>query len=134
MAAPEAAFPAHVLARWREEPEVRVETSRGPDAPVHRTIIWIVVDDAGRALIRSVRGSTARWYREAISTGEGAIHARAERVPVAFEPAADAERVEACSAQLRRKYAGDPSVVPMLKDEILDTTLELRPLGGEPGS
>jgi hypothetical protein len=129
----EAEFPADVLARWREEPEVRVETSRGPDAPVHRVVIWIVVDDAGRAFVRSVRGPTARWYREATATGHGAIHARTERVPVAFEPARDAERVESCSAELERKYAGDPSVVPMLRKEILDTTLELRPLDGQTG-
>jgi hypothetical protein len=129
----EAAFPAEVLARWREEPEVRVETSRGPDAPVHRTIIWIVVDDAGRTLIRSVRGSKARWYREAMATGQGAIHTRNERVPVAFEPARDADRVESCSSELERKYAGDPGVVPMLKSDILDTTLELRPFGAETG-
>ena len=132
--ASEAGFPADVLARWREEPEVRVETSRGPDTPVHRTTIWIVVDDAGRALIRSVDGSTARWYREATATGQGAIHTRAGRVAVAFEPAGGAERVESCSAELQRKYAGDPAVVPMLKNEILDTTLELRPISDETGS
>lgn len=132
--ASEVGFPADVLARWREEPEVRVETSRGPDAPVHRTIIWIVVDGAGRALIRSVDGSKARWYREATATGQGAIHTRTERVPVAFEPAHDADRIESCSAELERKYAGDPSVVPMLRREILDTTLELRPPAGRTGS
>ncbi len=132
--ASESRFPAEVLAQWREAPVVRVETSRGPDAPVHRTTIWIVVDDAGRALIRSVDGSTARWYREATGTGQGAIHARKERVPVAFEPAGDADRVASCSAELERKYGGDPSVVPMLKSEILDTTLELRPIGVETGS
>lgn len=123
----DAAFPADVLASWRDEPEVRVETSAAPGAEVHRVIIWIVVDDAGRALIRSVRGATGRWYREAIATGRGAILARGERVEVAFEPAHDAERVDSCSAELARKYAGDPSTASMLRDDVLDTTLELRP-------
>lgn len=132
--ADEAAFPADVLARWRDAPEVRVETSRGADGPVHRTIVWIVVDDADRALIRSVRASTARWYREATATGQGAIYRGTERIPVAFEPARDADRIESCSAEIQRKYGGDPSVDSMLKNEILDTTLELRPLGGQTGS
>lgn len=127
--AAESAFPADVLASWRDEPEVRVETSLGPGAKVHRVIIWIVVDDAGRAFVRSVRGATGRWYREATATGHGAILTGTERVEVAFEPARDAERVESCSAALARKYAGDPAVVPMLRNEVLDTTLELRPLG-----
>lgn len=125
----EATFPADVLARWREEPEVRVETSLGPDAQVHRVIIWIVVDDAGRPFVRSVRGATGRWYREATATGQGAILTRTDRVPVAFEPASDAERVESCSAALASKYTGDPAVVPMLRNEVLGTTLQLRPRG-----
>lgn len=46
-------FTSDVLDAWRERREVEVETAAGPDAPEHRTIIWIVVDEAGRALIRS---------------------------------------------------------------------------------
>lgn len=123
----EATFPADVLARWRDEPEVRVETSLGPNAQVHRVIIWIVVDNAGRPFVRSVRGASGRWYREAIATGRGAIVARGERVEVAFDPARDEERIGSCSAELARKYAGDPATAPMLRDEVLDTTLELTP-------
>jgi hypothetical protein len=122
-------FPAEVLDRWRDEPEVRVETSAGPDAPVHRTIVWIVVDDAGRPFVRSVRGASGRWYREAIATGRGGIVARGDRVEVAFEPARDEERIGSCSAELARKYAGDPGTAPMLQSGVLDTTLELRPPG-----
>ena len=47
-------FAPDVLGRFRDEEEVRIETSRGPDAPTHRTIIWIVVDDRDRVLVRSV--------------------------------------------------------------------------------
>ena len=123
-----ATFPDHVLERWRDEREVRVETSAQVDAPAHRTIIWIVVDDAGRAFVRSYRDATARWYREAIATRQGAIVSGGDRVPVRFESAADEGRIAACSGELARKYARDPATPAMLRDEVLDTTLELRPI------
>ncbi len=119
-------FAADVLDQWRREREVLVETSAGPDALVHRTIIWIVVGPDGRVLVRSYRGPTARWYREATTAGRGAIVTGGEPIEVVFEPATDADRVAACSAELARKYAGDPATAKMLRDEVLDTTLELR--------
>jgi len=33
-----------------------------------------------------------------------------------------------CSGELARKYAGDPATAAILRDEVLDTTLELRPI------
>jgi len=123
-------FTSEVLDGWRHEREVvEVETAAGPDAPEHRTIIWIVVDEAGRALIRSYRGRTARWYREALATGAGAILRGDERTEVSFERADDPARIAACSAELARKYAGDPATPKMVAHEVLDTTLELMPSG-----
>ena len=122
----DAAFPAHVLDRWRTEREVVVETAAEEGEP-RRTIIWIVVDGAGRALIRSWRGARAKWYREAVAAGRGAIVIGDDRVPVTFEIATDPERIAACSAALEAKYAGDRSTPGMVRDEILDTTLEVRP-------
>lgn len=119
-------FDPDILDGWRTQREVQVETFAGPDAPVHRTIIWIVVDPDGRVLVRSYRGPTARWYREATTAGRGAIVTGGEPIGVVFEPARDADRVAACSAELARKYAGDPATARMLRDEVLDTTLELR--------
>ena len=111
-----ATFPDHVLERWRDEREVRVETSAQVDAPAHRTI--------------SYRGATARWYREAIATHpSGRDRQRRDRVPVRFESVADEGRIAACSGELARKYAGDLATAAMLRDEVLDTTLELRPIG-----
>ena len=50
-----------------------------------------------------------------------------EVVPVDVEHARDADRIRACSAELERKYAGDPATPAMVRDDVLDTTLELRP-------
>ncbi|CAN5334739.1 hypothetical protein BH24CHL10_BH24CHL10_02130 [soil metagenome] len=122
----EPAFDADTLARLRDEQEVRIET-RGPEDEVHRTIIWVVVDAADRVLIRSYRGAGARWYREAVGTGTAELVIDEMTIKVRIEHAADPERVTACSAELERKYAGDPATPAMVADEVLETTLELLP-------
>jgi hypothetical protein len=120
-------FNTDLLERLRQEIEVRIETRPAADAPAHRAIIWVVVDDADRVLVRSYRGATARWYREATSGTPVAMVIGDEVVPVAVEIARDDDRVRACSAELERKYAGDPATPAMVRGEVLDTTLELHP-------
>ena len=105
--------------------EVEIET-RALDGTVHRTIIWVVVDD-GRVHVRSVRGAIARWYREALAHPDVALHVDGRRIPFRAVPAADAASVEACSVGLRRKYRRSYSLRSMLRPEILDTTLRLDP-------
>jgi len=122
----EPAFDAASLARLRDEREVRIET-RGTNGGVHRTIIWVVVDASDRVLIRSYRGAGARWYREATAASAAALVIGASTIPVRLEPATDPERLAACSAELERKYAGDPATPAMVRDEVLDTTIELHP-------
>lgn len=122
-----ARFDAAWLDRLRDAVEIDLET-QGPDGTPHRATVWITVDEAGRALVRSWRGRTARWYREATSGRPVALLAGGERLPIVAERATDEERIGACSAGLERKYAGDPAVASMVRDEVLDTTLELRRL------
>ena len=121
-------FDAATLDRLRRERRVRIETRRHQGGPVHRTIIWIVVDDAGRALIRSWRGAGARWYREATGGQATALIVGRDVVPVTVVRASDAERVASCSRELEAKYAGDPATKQMVADEVLDTTLEVIPV------
>jgi hypothetical protein len=123
----EPAFGADLLERLRHEIEVDIETRATADAPPHRTIIWVVVDAQDRVLIRSYRGPGARWYREATSGTPTALVVDGQLVPVAVENVRDEERIRACSAELERKYAGDPATPAMVRDEVLDTTLELHP-------
>ena len=123
----EPAFCAELLERLRHEIEVEIETRPAADAPPHRTIIWVVVDAQDRVLIRSYRGAGARWYLEATTGTATALVVGDEVVPVSVELARDAERIRACSAELERKYAGDPATPAMVRDEVLDTTLELHP-------
>lgn len=108
---------------------VRIETSAGAGQPVHRAIIWIVVDEVGRVLVRSWLGERGRWYRELRANPIGALHVDGRRVPVRAELAEDPERVEACSRALGEKYASARgSLREMLLDEALQATLELHPV------
>ena len=57
-----------------------------------------------------------------------AVASPSHRVPFIAEPADDPERIEACSEGLREKYAtARGSLAEMLLDEVLPTTLELKP-------
>jgi hypothetical protein len=107
--------------------EVRIETSRAEGAPVHRTIIWVVVDERDRVLIRTYGGSGSRWYREALSSGRCRLLVEGRAVEFGVEVADDPERIAACSAALADKYRGDASTPAMLRDEVLGTTLQLHP-------
>lgn len=120
------AFEPGVLDLIRTEAEVGIVTSRAPGSTEHRTIIWIVVDDAGRVLVRSVRGTRGRWYRECLANPECAILVAGQEVATTAVPAEDPERIEACSRALRAKYARwRASLEAMLVDDVLETTLEL---------
>ena len=123
----EPAFIAEILDRLRHEIEVDIETRRSADAAPHRTVIWVVVDPVDRVLVRSYRGQGARWYREALAGTATALIVDGTDLPVQVVDAADPERVASCSAELLSKYAGDPAARAMVRDEVLGTTLELRP-------
>jgi hypothetical protein len=118
-------FSTEDLALLDRTEEVEIET-RAPDGPVHRTTIWIVVDD-GDAFIRSVRGADARWYREAIANPAVAVHVAGRRLTATASPATDPDSIDRASAALERTYAADPAVRTMVRPDVLDTTLRLEP-------
>jgi hypothetical protein len=121
-------FEAGQLEAMRAARTIRIETSRGPDRPVHETIIWVVVDEGDRVFVRSEFGERGRWYRELLANPAGAVHVGSMRIPVRAERAADPDRVAACSRGLSAKYrTSRGSLAMMLRDEILESTLELRP-------
>ena len=113
--------------------EIDVETSAGPGADVHRTTIWVIVDE-DEVLVRSWRGVTARWYREALANPAVAIHVDGRRFAARAVPARDPASIARASAGLERKYAGDPATASMVRDEIVETTLRLEPAASEPAA
>ena len=106
--------------------EVDIETRHGEDAPIHRTTIWAVVDD-GEVYVRSLRGTSGRWYRELTAEPEAVVHAGGDSFPVRAVQAADPESVQRASDALRRKYSDSRSHDSMLASDILDTTVRLEP-------
>jgi len=113
------------LALLAETKEIEIETAM-PGGPAHRVIIWVVVD-GDDAFIRSYRGATARWYREAVANPTVMIHADDVALPARAVPAVDAASIRRTSDALVRKYTGRGGLEPMLGPDVLDTTLRLLP-------
>jgi hypothetical protein len=106
--------------------EVGIETRRGEGAPVHRTTIWAVVD-GGDVYVRSLKGSSGRWYRELMSDPAAVLHVEDDAFPVQAVRATDPDSIERASDALRRKYGDSRSLDSMLEADILDTTVRLEP-------
>ena len=117
-------LPPDAVALLEATEEIEIETRAEAGSPVHRTIIWVVTDGPD-AFIRSVRGSTARWFREAQVRPEVVLHVADRQIPAVAVRAADAQSIARTSAALERKYAGDPDMPPMLLPETFETTLRL---------
>ena len=118
-------FPQSDLAALAAAEEIEIET-HAAEGTVHRTIVWPVVRD-GVVYVRSYKGPTGRWYREALADPAVALHVDGRRLPGMVLPAADETSVEACSAALRDKYPVSYSLSAMLVDEVLPTTLRVVP-------
>jgi hypothetical protein len=121
-------FDPETLNLLDETQEVRIETRRDQDSPVHHTIIWVVVVD-GEVFVRSVRGPKGRWYREISGNPAGALHAGDRRIPVRAAPATDTPTTQAVSEAIRSKYERDwpGPTAAMLRADVLPTTLKLSP-------
>ena len=105
--------------------EVEIETRRGADASVHRTIIWAVVGD-GQVYVRSLKGEAGRWYRELIANPEAILHVEGNAVYVrAVRPRTPSPW--RATEGFRRKYGDSPYLDTMIRDEIAPTTVRLEP-------
>jgi hypothetical protein len=114
-----------VLDRVRE---VRIETSSADGTRSHRTIIWIVrVGD--RPFIRSVRGTSGRWYREALQRPDVVLHAEGTALTVTAVVANDPDTVDQVNEAFRAKYGkrSPGSTASMLQPHTLETTIRLEP-------
>jgi hypothetical protein len=124
--APAMPFAPADLAALEAAEEIRIETRAAADAPVPRTIIWAVTDGPD-AFIRSVNGTSARWYREAIAHPELTVHAGATILQARAVPATDPDSIARTSAALVTKYTGIDGLKEMLVPDVFDATLRLEP-------
>ena len=124
--APAMPFAPADLAALHAAEEIRIETRAAADAPVHRTIIWVVTDGPD-AFIRSVRGTSARWYREATAHPELTVRAGGTVLEARAVPATDEASIARFNAALTAKYTGIDGFEPMLVPDTFDATLRLEP-------
>lgn len=107
--------------------EVQVSARRADGSPAAARTIWIV-DTGGRLFVRSTNGRTAAWFRSAIASGLGVIHAGGRSFDVTFTEAADSD-LAAVGAAYRRKYGRYASIVDHLEEPgPRSATLELHPV------
>ncbi|MEO5884253.1 MAG: nitroreductase/quinone reductase family protein [Candidatus Limnocylindrales bacterium] len=116
-------YSQHELDLIERTEEVEIETS-GDDGATHRTIIWAVVD-GDSVFVRSYRGPTARWYREALANPTVALHVDGRRMPATAVPAGDLDDIQRTSDGLLRKYPNDPATPRMVRPDVLDLTFRL---------
>lgn len=113
---------------WKiaESDEVEIETRRDQQSPAHRTIIWIVPAKDG-VYIRSVKGTSGRWYKEALANPRVTIHRGRERVAARAEQEKNPKRIEEVSAAYKEKYyeRWPDETDSMLRKAVLPTTLRL---------
>ena len=118
-------FPDLLLERIGVAKEVDIET-RSREGKVHRVTIWIVVVD-GAPYVRSVRGTSGRWYRELTERNEGALRVGSRRVPVRASRVRDPKTIDEVSAAFWRKYPKSAPLFSMLRLVTLETTTKLEP-------
>jgi hypothetical protein len=118
-------FATDDLRRLAADEEVEIET-QAPDGPVHRTIIWVVVDD-GDVLVRSVRGESGRWFKEAKANPAVAIHSGGRRLAATAVPATDPDSIDRVNAALTAKYLGIEGYDSMFEPGVLSANYRLEP-------
>ncbi|MEO8272620.1 MAG: DUF2255 family protein [Chloroflexota bacterium] len=113
------------LAALAAAEEIEIET-RAADGTIHRAIVWPLVRD-GVAYLRSFKGPSGRWYREALADPSVSVLVDGRRLAARAEHAPDPASVEACSKALAEKYAASYSLAAMLAPAVLPTTVRLEP-------
>jgi hypothetical protein len=116
-------FDADILSELRDIREVAIRTEKHPKNAV---VIWVVVAD-DQLLVRSVRGTKGRWYRDLAAGGPATLEFAGRRLAVQALPERDPGAVDRTSQEYLRKYRPSPYAQAMVKSEVLPTTLRLEP-------
>jgi hypothetical protein len=114
-------FSSELLEQLASLEEVDIEPAGRP-----RTTIWIVVAE-GDAYVRSVKAESGKWYRAIRQQPLATLYAGNQPIRVRAVPATDDETNAKVSAVYLQKYAADPWAPPIVRDEVLPTTLRLEP-------
>jgi len=118
-----AAFDTATLEALRGLREVAIRTERHQASAV---TIWVVVDGE-TVFVRSVKGPQGRWFGDLAQGGAAVLEFADKIVPVQAVPATDADSVARASRQYLAKYRDSPYAGPMVRPDVLPTTLRLDP-------
>jgi hypothetical protein len=118
-----AQFDQQTLRKLHDLKEVAIRTTKHPRSAV---TIWVVVSDTG-VFVRSVRGTTGRWYKDLAVGGPATLEFNGERLEAQAIPATDAGSVERASQQFLSKYRSSPYAASIVRPEVLETTVRLDP-------
>ena len=118
-----ASFDTDTLRLLQTVPEVRIRTEKHPDTAV---ITWVVTAEDG-VYVRSVRGAKGRWYQDLKAGGPAMLEVQGRQIAVQAIPAADAQSIDCASREYLSKYRSSPYAEPMVRAEVLTTTLRLEP-------
>ncbi len=118
-----AGFEQGVLRELRDRKEVAIRTPKHPGTGV---TIWIVVS-GDEVFIRSVKGPQGRWFRDLTGGGPATLEFAGRTVAVTAVPATDTASVERASREYLSKYRESPYAQPMVRPEVLGTTMRLEP-------
>jgi hypothetical protein len=93
-------FDTDTLSALRDLREVAIRTEKHPNSAV---VIWVVVAD-DEVLVRSVRGSKGRWYRDLVADGSATLEFAGRRLAVQAVPASDADAIERSRSSAPKPY------------------------------
>jgi hypothetical protein len=98
-------FDADILSELRDMREVAIRTKKHPKNAV---VIWVVVAD-DQLLVRSVRGTKGRWYRDLAAGGTATLEFAGRRLAVQAVPERDPGAVDrACQSGIPQKVPAEP--------------------------
>jgi hypothetical protein len=121
-------FDVNAKNRLEQAEEVQIETRQpGASSPAHRATIWVVVvgDDV---FVRSVRGTDGRWYQEIKTNPLAVVHVDGQHLRVKAMPVTDNMLIARVSDEYQKKYGTSAYLPPLMRPEVLPTTLRLEPM------
>jgi hypothetical protein len=112
---------------------ITIETRLSSQAPSHSTPIWVIVENH-HVYVRSYRGQAGRWYQEITTYPFAMLHLHGEQLAVQAVRITDEATIARVSQALSQKYPTSSYAGPMMRGEILATTLRLEPASPWPAS
>jgi hypothetical protein len=119
-------FEEEQLQHLAQTKEVVIETRLSSQARSRHTPIWVIVEE-NNVYVRSYRGQAGRWYQEITAFPFAVLHMNGEPLAVHAVLITDDATISRVSHALLQKYPTSSYVDPMVRDEILGTTLRLEP-------